>query len=138
VQGGYQISITAIDPSVAGTASIEGQTLQLRNGLFGGLPANKSVLDDQVDTIFNGYLSGGGLRPQVPVTRIDLSGYGESLFSNWLNPTDDPVAVSQARFDVMIGRTSYEVIQVRSVLYPYAVRVVRTITIFRKTAGGKR
>jgi len=136
VQGGYQISITAIDPSVAGTASIEGQTLQLRNGLFGGLPANKSVLDDQVDTIFNGYLSGGGLRPQVPVTRIDLSGYGESLFSNWLNPTDDPVAVSQARFDVMIGRTSYEVIQVRSVLYPYAVRVVRTITIFRKNTGG--
>ena len=64
------------------------------------------------------------MRPQVPVTRIDLSGYGESLFSNWLNPTDESVAVSQARFDVLIGRTSYEIIQVRSVLYPYAVRVM--------------
>ena len=65
----------------------------------------------------------------MPVTRIDFSGYGESLFSNWRNPTDDPVAVSQARFDVLVGRTAYEVVQVRSILYPYAVRVVRTITI---------
>jgi len=136
VQGGYQVSFTAVDPSVAGTPSFEGSTTQLRNGLFLGTPANKSVLDDQVDTIFNGYLSSSGLRPQVPVTRIDISGYGESLFSNWLNPTDDAVAVSQARFDVLVGRTAYEVIQVRSVLYPYAVRVVRTITIFRKNTGG--
>jgi len=137
VHGGYQVSFTAIDPSVAGTPSFEGSTTQLRNGFFLGLTANKSILDDQVDTIFNGYLSSsGGLRPQVPVTRIDLSGYGESLFSNWLNPTDDAVAVSQARFDVLIGRTSCEVIQVRSVLYPYAVRVIRTITIFRKNTGG--
>jgi len=136
VHGGYQVSISAIDPTVAGSPSFEGFTTQLRNGYFQGLPANKSVLDDQVDTIFNGYLSSGGLKPQVPVTRIDISGYGESLFSNWLNPTDDAVAVSQARFDVLVGRTSYEVIQVRSVLYPYAVRVVRTITIFRKNTGG--
>lgn len=136
VEGGHQVSIRAIDPSVAGTPGFEGVTTQLRNGLFNGLPANKSVLDDQGDMIFNGYLGSGGLKPQVPVTRIDISGYGESLFSNWLNPTDDAVAVSQARFDVLIGRTSYEVIQVRSVLYPYAVRVVRTITIFRKNTGG--
>jgi hypothetical protein len=39
------------------------------------------------------------------------------------------------RFDVVIGRTSMEVIQVRSILYPYAVRVVRTITILRKNSG---
>ena len=136
MHGGYQVAISAIDPSAAGSPSFEGFTIQLRNGYYNGLPTNKSVLDDQVDTIFNGYLSVGGLKPQVPVTRIDISGYGESLFSNWLNPTDDAVAVSQASFDVLIGRTSYEVIQVRSVLYPYAVRVVRTITIFRKNTGG--
>ena len=38
----------------------------------------------------------------------------------------------QARFDVMIGRTAHEVIQVRSVLFPYGVVVVRTITIERR------
>lgn len=129
VVGGYQISVRAVDPAAPDSPSLQGYTVQLRNGLFSGVPANKSVLDDQVDTIFNGYLSSTGLRPQVPVTRLDLSGYGESLFSDWLNQTDDPVAVSQARFDVVIGRTAYEVIQVRSVLYPYGVRVVRTITI---------
>jgi hypothetical protein len=133
--GGYQISVRAVDPAAPDSPSLQGYTVQLRNGLFSGVPANKSVLDDQVDTIFNGYLSSTGLRPQVPVTRLDLSGYGESLFSDWLNQTDDPVAVSQARFDVLIGRTAYEVIQVRSVLYPYGVRVVRTITIDRKNSG---
>ena len=68
----------------------------------------------------------------VPVTRMDLSGYGECLFSDWRNPYTDPVAVVQARFDVMIGRTAHEVIQVRSVLFPYGVVVVRTITIERR------
>ncbi len=136
VKGGYQISIHAVDPTTPDSPSLSGYTTQLRNGLFSGLPANKSVLDDQVDTIFNGYLGPGKPRAQVPVSRIDLSGYGESLFSDWRNNTDDPVAVSQARFDVLVGRTSLEVVQVRSILYPYGVRVVRTITIKRKNSGG--
>jgi hypothetical protein len=135
VKGGYQISVRAIDPSVPDSPSLQGYAIQLRNGLFSGVPANKSVLDDQVDIIFNGYLGPDGLRPQVPVTRIDLSGYGESLFSDWRNNTDINVAVSQVRFDVIIGRTACDVIQVRSVLYPYGVRVVRTITIDRKNSG---
>jgi hypothetical protein len=135
VKGGYQISVRAVDPAAPDSPSLQGYAIQRRNGLFAGVPVNKSILDDQVDTIFNGYVGPSGLRPQVPVTRIDLSGYGESLFSDWLNNTDDPVAVSQARFDVLIGRTAYEVIQVRSILYPYGVRVVRTITIDRKNSG---
>jgi hypothetical protein len=135
VVGGYQISVRAVDPTTPDSPSLQGYTIQLRNALFSGVPANKSVLDNQVDDIFNGYLGPGKLRPQVPVTRLDLSGYGESLFSHWLNNTDDAVAVSQAHFDVLIGRTSLEVIQVRSVLYPYGVRVVRTITIDRKNSG---
>jgi len=46
----------------------------------------------------------------VPVTRFDLSGYGESLFSDWCNETSDITAVSKARFDVLVGRTSVEVV----------------------------
>ena len=38
-------------------------------------------------------------------------------------------SVSQVRFDVFVGRTAYEVVQVASVLYPWAAPVVRTITI---------
>jgi hypothetical protein len=134
LEGGHQVSLHADDPSLppGSTPSFDGWTLQLRNGLHLGVPTGRSVLDNSTDTIFNGYVGPTGIRRQVPVTRVDVSGYGESLFSDWRNPTDDPVAVSQARFDVLVGRTSLEIIQVRSILYPYAVRVVRTVTIERR------
>lgn len=137
VTGGYQISLKAVDPSFPDSPALEGYTIQLQNTLFNGIPTSPpvSVLGPDVDTIFNGYLGPAGTNKLVPVTRLDLSGYGESLFSNWRNETSDVAAVSKARFDVLIGRTSVEIVQVRSILYPYGVRVVRTITINRKNTG---
>jgi hypothetical protein len=137
VRGGYQISVRAIDPAAPDSPSLQGWTTQRKDKLlFSGVPVpDRSVLDTDVDTIFNTYLGPGSPTAQVPVTRIDLSGYGESLFSHWANPAGDAVAVSQAHFDVLVGRTSMEVVQVRSILYPYGVRVVRTITIQRKNSG---
>jgi hypothetical protein len=137
VIGGYQISLNAVDPAFPDSPAFQGYTIQLQNTLFNGVPTAPpvSILGVDVDTIFNGYLGPGGTNQLVPVTRIDLSGYGESLFSNWRNETNDVTAVSKARFDVLIGRTSVEVVQVRSILYPYGVRVVRTITIDRKNTG---
>jgi len=130
LEGAHQLRIDAHDTSLAPgqTPAFDGYTAQLAVAQ----PGNRSVLGDEVTSIFNTYLGADGARPMVPVTRVDLSGYGESLFSNWLNPYPDPVAVAQARFDVMVGRTAYEVIQVRSVLFPYGVVVVRTITIERR------
>ena len=55
----------------------------------------------------------------VPLHGVDLSGYGLSCFSNWhlnLAAAEDAFGVTQVRFDVLIGRTAYEVIQLRSVL----------------------
>jgi hypothetical protein len=141
VHGGYQISIRAVDPAAPDSPSLEGSTAVRTDNLRqSGLPLPtppppRSVLDTDVDGIFNDYFAAGKKTAQVPVTRLDLSGYGESLFSRWVNPADNAVAVSQARFDVLVGRTSLEVVQVRSILYPYAVRVVRTITIQRKNSG---
>ena len=135
VKGGYQISLRAVDPQFPDSPAFQGTTTQLENGLFNGLGTGMSVLGPEVDAIFNPYLGPGGTRPMVPVTRLDLSGYGESLFSDWRNETSDITAVSKARFDVLIGRTAVEVVQVRSILYPYGVRVVRTITIQRKNTG---
>ena len=137
VIGGYQISLNAVDPAFPDSPGFEGYTIQLQNSLFNGVPTAPpvSILGVDVDTIFNGYLGPSGTHQLVPVTRIDLSGYGESLFSDWRNETNDVAAVSKARFDVLIGRTSVEVVQVRSILYPYGVRVVRTITIERKNTG---
>jgi hypothetical protein len=69
------------------------------------------------------------------VTRIDFSGYGASLFSHWDNPNAVVAATSQAHFDVFVGRTAHEVVQIRSLLYPWGVHVVRTITMFRGSNG---
>jgi hypothetical protein len=134
LEGAHQLRIDALDPSLAAgeSPSLPGFTAQLPIGL----PGQRNALGDSVTEIFNTYLGASGARSLVPVTRLDLSGYGESLFSDWHNPYHDPtrdaVAVVQARFDVLIGRTAYEVIQVRSYLFKYAVEVVRTITIERR------
>ncbi|HEY8037838.1 MAG TPA: hypothetical protein VIF37_19850 [Methylobacter sp.] len=137
VKGGYQISVRAVDPAAPDSPGLQGWTIQRTDNLLvSGVPMlGRSVLDTDVDTIFNTYLGPDSPTAQVPMTRIDLSGYGESLFSHWVNPSEDAVVVSQAHFDVLIGRTSMEVVQVRSILYPYGARVVRTITIQRKNSG---
>jgi hypothetical protein len=130
LQGAPQLRIDAHDAALSTdqSPSFDGETAQLPVAQ----PGNRSVLGDNVTSIFNTYLGASGGRPMVPVTRIDISGYGESLFSDWRNPYTDPVAVSQARFDVLVGRTAFEVVQVRSVLFPYGVEVVRTITMERR------
>lgn len=131
--GAWQLRIDALDPTLAAdeSPSLPGYTVQLTNGL----PGPRSVLGVTPTDSFNTYLGPAGARPLVPVVRMDLSGYGESLFSDWRNPYLDAVAVSQARFDVLIGRTGFEVVQVRTQLFPYAVDLVRTITMERKNTA---
>jgi hypothetical protein len=130
LQGGHQLRIDARDATLSSgeTPALEGYTVQLPVAQ----PGNRSVLGDDGTSIFNSYLGASSKRRMVPVTRIDVSGYGESLFSDWRNPYTDTTAVAQARFDVMVGRAAYEIIQVRSILFPYSVVVVRTITIERR------
>ncbi|MCL4294580.1 MAG: hypothetical protein KJ077_02585 [Anaerolineae bacterium] len=147
VEGGIQISVLATSPDIGDdfeTAGFKGATIQTRNLielLTGNIPLDDegkplSVLGPVVDTIFNNEFKPGGANQRVPVHRIDFSGYGATLFSNWLNPNAAIAATSQARFDVWIGRTSHEIIQVKSILYPWGVPVVRTITIQRTSGAG--
>jgi len=130
LQGAHQLRIDAHDSSLSSeqTPALEGFTAQLPVAQ----PGNYSVLGTEATSIFNSYLGETSTHRLVPVTRIDVSGYGESLFSNWLNPEEEDVEVVQARFDVLVGRTAYEIVKVRSVLFPYGVVVVRTITIQRR------
>jgi len=125
LEGGRQLRIDA-----SGSA-LPGFTFQLSNAS----PGPRSILGPSVTGIFNGYLGSGGTNPLVPVTRVDLSGFGESLFSSWINTDDSDTEVSKAEFTVMIGRTAHEVVQVRSILLPYRVPVIRTITMERRNHG---
>jgi hypothetical protein len=154
LRGGLQISLTAINPPAAPgveSPALPGATVQTRNGLDPATnpPRPISVLGDTappspsgdntanaVESIFNGEFAPGGANPRVPLSRIDFSGYGASTFSHWRNPKAQFAQTSKVEFQVMVGRTGHEVIQVRSILYPWGVRVVRTITIQRTGGGG--
>ncbi|MCD9033141.1 hypothetical protein LDO32_15545 [Luteimonas sp. Y-2-2-4F] len=132
--GAHQLRLEAVDPTLAPaeTPALPGFAVQLpvAQPTDGGAPV--SVLGDSVTWIFNGYLGAGQPTALVPVTRVDLSGHGESLFSDWANPDDPETGVSKAEFQVLNGRAAHEVIQVKSILLPYFVPVVRTITLERR------
>lgn len=140
--GGIQIKVTAnyvpALPDLEETPALKGATIQTRNLVdpSSNVPLGLSVLGPDVDDIFNQELKPGGFSPRVPVQRIDFSGYGATIFSNWLDPKAKIALVSQVKLDVLIGRTAHEVVQVKSILYPWAVPVVRTITIQRMPGGG--
>ena len=134
--GGRQISMTAarflLELAGSSSPSLPGATVQLRNLVDPNLtPLDLSILGNAVDLPFNATFAPGGTNPSVPVTRIDLSGYGASMFSDWVDPDANPPAVVQARFDVMNGRTAYEVVKIKSILYPWGAAIVRTVTIQR-------
>lgn len=147
VTGGLQISLIATSDHIGPafeSPHFPGATIQTRNLielLTGSIPLDNdgkplSVLGPVVDTIFNNEFRPGGNNPRVPLERMDISGYGATIFSNWLDPNAVIAATSQTKFDVVIGRTSHEIVQVKSILYPWGVPVVRTITIQRTSGGG--
>lgn len=139
VATGRRLKVEAGDPQIAGQGKMfVGSTVQLNNLLsMGGAPTGDSTLGGDVTEMFNQeFFEGAALQERgVPLTRIDLSGYGASIFSNWLNLKAPIASTSQARFDVFVGRCAHEIIQVESILYPWAIKVVRTITL-RRTASG--
>ena len=142
IKGGLQLQLNAGEAYITGeTDMFVGSTVQLNNVLdASGNAQGASTLGRTVTKIFNNeFLLAPSLdlfrQRGVPLTRIDLSGYGASTFSNWLNPTAAFAQTSQARFDVFVGRCAHEIIQVKSIIYPWGIKVVRTITIFRVGSG---
>lgn len=138
LESGRQVSMTAARPLFevlgSGSPTLPGATVQLRNLInTSQTPLDLSILGNAVDPIFNGTFAPApvGAHPAVPVTRMDISGYGANMFSDWVDPSANPPAVVQARFDVMNGRTAYEVVKVKSILYPWGAVIVRTVTIQR-------
>ncbi len=142
IKGGMQLELTA-GTSFNGTDEnnmFEGYTFQMINiNSVSGHPTGSSTLAGTPTQIFNNefYYDSSDLsgRPGVPLSDIGISGYGASMFSNWHNKAALFAQTSQAQFNVVTGRTSHEVVQVKSMLYPWGIRVVRTITLFRLANG---
>jgi hypothetical protein len=139
VAGGLQLRADA-PPHPVWSRTFRGGTYQLSNIVTAtGAPTGTSTLGASVTTIFNNDFFAAptpGLNTRgVPVERIDFSGYGANTFSHWFDPSAAIARTSQARFDVYNGRCAHEIIQVRSLVYPWGIRVVRTITIFRASSA---
>src|SRR5207244_1470926 len=108
--------------------------LRQTSNLFDNAFGLNSVLPEDIARIFQFEFG-------VPLHAVDLSGYGLSCFSNWhLDPIAgaDTFGITQVRFDVLLGRTAYEVVQVRSVLAACQARLVRTIVLERRNSGRVR
>jgi hypothetical protein len=140
VSTGLQLKTVGYVEPKAKNSRFKGSVHQLANvnNLFIPVTNNRSVLSGSVTRIFNrefGTLTGFDPGKIMPLERYDFSGYGANVFSHWLNPKAALAQTSQAMFDVWRGRTAHEVIQVKSVIYPWGIRVVRTITIYRGSNG---
>jgi hypothetical protein len=139
LHGGLQIkSLAPRASSNFEKPSFPGFTVQLDGNLrwfLWGLPITGSTLGRAVKEIFNSVFM--TQKPKVPLEKMEISGYGASIFSNWLSTAAAIADVSQAKFDVVVGRTGHEVIQVRSVMYMQTgcVQLVRTITLMRSADG---
>lgn len=141
IEGGIQLELTAGNSSAAEGDLFQGMTIQLANVQdMSGTHHNYSTLGASVHKIFNREFSempedSDDMRPAVPLERIGLSGYGASTFSDWHNKNAAFAETSQATFNVATGRTAQEVVQVKSIIYPWGIFVVRTITILRLSSG---
>ena len=143
--GGLQLAVEAGEskaPQPTADPGFEGVSFQQPNGvdLETGAPRNISVLgstadpDGSVEAMFNQEFLFS--RPKVPVNRLDISGYGSSTFSDWRNPFAAFAEASKVEFQVMVGRTALEVVKFVSVIYPWGIRVTRSVTIERGAGSG--
>ena len=142
MEGAIQLSLVAGKlPDSAESPSFAGVAVQTKNGvdLASGTPLGLSVLgakkggEASVEELFTQEF--GQVAPRVPVTRLDICGYGASTFSDWDNPLGAFAQASKVQFQVMVGRTALEVVKFVSAVHPWG-RTSRTVTIDRGTGGG--
>ena len=135
LSGGLQFRIAANKAvEELNPPEMQGLTGQMRNLIDEwGQPLPQSILGESVHKLFNRrFGESGSIKSGVPLTHIDFSGYGASTFSNWLAPLSKFASIAQVKFDVMRGRLSHEIVQAVSMLYPWGICVVRTVTFYRR------
>lgn len=147
VRGGVQLTMKAESGAQhpnAQSAYFDGATVQLLNGvdIKTGAALGVSVLggtnqpETTVESYFNKEFEPGSQFARVPVTRFDISGYGGSNFSDWENPLGQFAQATKVKFNVIVGRTAMEMVKIATVLYPWGIKLTRSVTIERRGGGG--
>jgi hypothetical protein len=93
-----------------------------------------SILGSSAHDVNKDFGPGGSL-PVVPLTRIDLSGYGESMSSNWFNLDVKAPATQRVEFDTYVGRTERTLIQQVYEIVHIGAKCIRTVTMRRQNNG---
>jgi hypothetical protein len=142
VEGAFQLSVVPEHPdqsdaSFPGATALDTTHSAAPISTTGGksIPYGDAILDPEVASIFQKQFAPGGKTPTVPLKRIDFSGYGASIYSEWIKPDAKPAEIIKVQFETSVGRTSYEVIKAYSVIYAYYIQAVRTVTILRGNDG---
>ncbi|HKM64350.1 MAG TPA: hypothetical protein VJY39_17855 [Acidisphaera sp.] len=134
VSGALQLTLKPPNPTSTGAQFSGSTNVSTAPSNIATTPGyGYDVLSSDVGNIFQGVFGGSG--PAVPLNRIDIAGYGGSLFSEWINPAAAGTTILKVQFEVIRGRTAYEVVKAKTTLYPYCVPLVRTITITRQNSG---
>jgi hypothetical protein len=119
----------AAEPALPGTALTGYSATQPQYGaqvLGTALPSVAQMWDEDF---------GPGDQGIIPISRIDLSGYGTSLFSDWSDPSPTDPGILRALFNVLLGRTAHEIITAQTWIMPWCIRLQRTITFDRSDGG---
>lgn len=78
-------------------------------------------------------------RPLVPGNRVDLSGFGASMFTDWRSDSKSQAqGTSQVNFEVIVGRTEREVVVQKMELVYCGASATRTVVIQRLNNGHMR
>jgi hypothetical protein len=112
---------------------LEGRAQQTSNFAGQNPPDTLGPLGPVITTGASSFDSSFNAR--VPISQVDLSGYGATTFSRWLDATNPTIGITQVCFDGFNGRTSYYRVEMKSLLWPCLATVVRTITVERYGNG---
>jgi len=101
--GGDQLSITVKSPAKPLPGPQRSPVIpgSMRTVTDVTVPTGKNALDPLTQVINGTFATGPNAG--VPISRVDISGFGESTFSDWHDPSNVPATISKVEFGVIEG-----------------------------------
>ncbi|KAH6700595.1 hypothetical protein BKA61DRAFT_705538 [Leptodontidium sp. MPI-SDFR-AT-0119] len=130
--GADQVSLGAPQPRFHPIGKSTGPTPSLP-----GISVLSQFPDSATATAYNEEFGPSKTTAKIPASRVDISGYGLSIFTDW---RDDTISsgISQVDLQAIVGRTEREVIVQKMELLYSGAPATRTVVIQRLNSGEMR